>query len=168
VSSLAYYLLWLAGGLLIVAIISATIASHLKRRVMRRLKGEQLLDALARYSEWVAAQRAMSYFTGELNLGSPLQEIRDIGEQWFPDLSAEAGALFAVHERVVAFVSAQQRMRLQDPEAWLELDHEARFMELWRAHLSAVHTLAARLKLVFAVVSKPPTDACCKPLQTDG
>jgi hypothetical protein len=156
-------MLWLPVGLLIVAIISGAITWQLKRRVMRRLKAEELLDALARYSEWLVAQRAMSFFAGEPHDGSPVNEIVALRQQWFPELSAETRAFLAVHQRVLAFVSAQQRMRLQDPETWLELDHEARFMELWRAHLAAVNTLAAKLEQAAASAGETPARRTASP-----
>jgi hypothetical protein len=149
VSNLAYYLIWLAAGLTAVAIASAAIALRLKSRVMRRVKASELLDALTRYSGWLAAQRAAAFFPDDTD-APPLAEIAAIGRQWFPDLSGEMTGVLAVHERVLAFSSAQKRLRLQDPEAWLELDHEARFAELWREHLRAVQMLDARLRLATA------------------
>lgn len=146
-SNFAYYLLWLAAGLVIIAVISAMIARHLRIRVLRRVKAAELADALNCYSEWVAAQGRCAFFQG----GTPesecaLQVLRAGGQQWFPELSTQAQEILAVHGRVVDFLRDQQVLRLHDPEAWLESDHDARFMELWRQHLWAVHVMLERLK----------------------
>lgn len=155
-SSLAYYLLWLAGGLVVIAIISALITRHLKRRVMRRLKVGEVMDALMRYSEWVEGQRALP-FNGNLQEGaSALRELRALGQQWFPELGAQAAQLGAVHARLVEFLTAQQALRLQDPEAWLESDHEARFMEQWREHAEVAQQMFDKLRLVAAGADAGP------------
>ena len=148
-SSFAYYLIWLAVGLGIVAVISALITLHLRRRVLRRLGAAEMMDALMRYSEWVASQRATLLFNGALQEDtSGLREVRALGQQWFPDLSAQAAQIYAVHARLVEFLAAQQALRLQDPEAWLESDHEARFLEQWRQHAEAVQQMLDKLRLV--------------------
>jgi len=117
-SNFAYYLLWLAAGLVIIAVISAVITRHLRLRVLRRLKAVEVMGALSRYSEWVAAQRYCNFFQGDApEVGPPLQEVRATGQQWFPELGAQAQELFAVHARLVEFLGSQQTLRLQDPEA---------------------------------------------------
>ena len=148
-SNSTYYLLWLAAGLVIVAVISALISRNLRLRVMRRLKATEMLDALARYSEWVAAQRGTLLFHGQVRDDSgALREVRTIAQQWFPELSAYALQVFAAHQSLLDFLSAQQVLRQQDPEAWLESDHDAGFLEQWRQHLLAVHLIADKLMLV--------------------
>ena len=57
VSNIVYFTLWLVAALIAIALVSATIARSLRLREVRRLKSLELLDALGRYSEWVAAQR---------------------------------------------------------------------------------------------------------------
>lgn len=151
-SNLSYYLLWLAGGLLAIAIISAGVARHLRLRLLRRLKAAQVLDALARYSDWVAAQGRTAFFQGDVRSeDSPLQEIRVFRQQWFPELSAEAAEIFAVHARIIDFLWTQQTLRMSDPEAWLESDHEKQFEDLWRLHLRAVDDIVEKLRLVAGV-----------------
>lgn len=148
-SNFEYYLLWLVAGLVIIAIVSAFITRRLRRSVMRRLKAVELLDALGRYSEWVAAQRRSLLFQGDLQENaSALTEVRAIAQQWFSDLAAPAAQVFAVHTRLVEFLSAQQALRLQDPEAWLESDHDLRFLEQWQEHGVAVQRMAQQLSLV--------------------
>jgi hypothetical protein len=146
VSNVVYYSLWLGAGLIAVAIVSAIISRQFRRHVMRRLKAAQMIDALTRYSEWVAAQRRTLLFQGDIqDDASALHEVRSIGEQWFPELRAEAAHIGDVHERLVEFLLAQQALREQDPEAWLESDHDARFLEQWRRHLLAVQLMIERL-----------------------
>jgi hypothetical protein len=149
VSNLEYYLLWLAGGLVIIAIASALIAQRLRRGVMRRLKSAELFDALGRYSEWVAAQRRNLLFQGDVQEdASCLDEVRAIVQQWFPELAPASAQVFAVHARLVQFLSTQQALRLQDPEAWLESDHDVRFLEQWRMLDVAVERMAQELKFL--------------------
>jgi len=152
VSNLSYYLLWLVGGLLVIAVISAGITRHLRLRLLRRLKAVQVLDALARYSDWVAAQGRTPFFQGDArDEDSPLQEVRTIRQQWFPELSNETAEIFAVHARLIDFLWTQQMMRVSDPEAWLESDYDRQFMDLWRLHVRAVHEAVEKLRLVAGV-----------------
>ena len=146
-SNAAYYLLWLAAGLAAIAIASAFIARHLRQRVLRRLNAAALLAALDRYSEWVAAQRhfALSGISDQEN-SPPLQQMRVLHQRWFPELRAETEELLAVHALLSDFLSAQHVLRLEDPEAWLESEQDARFMDLWRQHLAAVHKLIHKLE----------------------
>ena len=156
-SRFAYYLLWLAVGLVIVAIISALITRHLKRRVMRRLMAAELMDALMRYSDWVAGQRTNLRFDGALQEeASGLGEMRALRQQWFPDLSVQAAQLCTVHARLVEFLTGQQALRLQDPEAWLESDHEARFLEHWRQHVAAMQQMLDKLRQTAEGVEAEP------------
>lgn len=148
-SHFTYYVLWLAAGLVVTAIISGLISRHLRWRVMRRLKAAEMLDALGRYSEWVAARRTTLLIQGDVRDDcAALREVRMIGQQWFPELAAAAAEIFSAHARLLGFLSAQQALRLRDPEAWLEADHDARFLEQWRHHLVAVHRLVENLMLV--------------------
>lgn len=148
-SNLQYYLLWLAGGLVVVALVSALITRRLRRGIMRRLKAAELLDALGRYSEWVVAQRRHLLFQGDVQEDAcALAEVRLIVRQWFPDLAAASGPVFDVHARLVEFLSSQQALRLQDPEAWLESDHDVRFLEQWRELDVAVERMAQELRLL--------------------
>lgn len=107
-----------------------------------------MLDALASYSEWVAAQRRAVAFKGEpQGPDAPLEQARALGLALFPELAAGMLELLAQHEQLVNFLWRQQLLRLQDPELWLESDHDGRFMALWREHRLAVHRLADRLRL---------------------
>ena len=151
-SNLSYYLLWLAAGLLAIAAFSASITQRLRLRVLRRLKAAQVLDALARYSDWVAAQGRTPFFQGDAHdEDSPLQEVRVLRRQWFPELSNEAAEIFAVHARLIDFLWTQQMLRVSDPEAWLESDYDSQFLDLWRLHLRAVQEIAEKLRLVAGV-----------------
>lgn len=148
-SNFAYFSLWLAAALVVIAFISAAIAKHLRLRELRREQAVKMLDALARYSDWVASQRRSTFFQGEdRETQSPLEVARTIRVGWFPELSTEMVELFVVHNRLIDFLWPQQLLRLKDPEAWLESDHDKRFMELWRQHRYAIHTLADKLQLV--------------------
>lgn len=148
-SNFEYYLLWLVAGLVIIAIASGFITRRLRRGVMRRVKAVELLDALGRYSEWVAAQRRNLLFQGEVQEdASCLAEVRTIVRQWFPELAAAAAHVSAAHSRLLEFLSAQQALRLQDPEAWLESDHDVRFVEQWRVLDHAADRMAQELRLL--------------------
>jgi hypothetical protein len=150
VSSFEYYLLWLVAGLIAAAIASGLITHRTRRGVMRRLKAVELLDALGRYSEWVAMQRRNLLFQGEVQEeASCLAEVSLIVRQWFPDLAGPAAQVLAVHARLVEFLSAQQALRFEDPESWLESDHDVRLLEQWRVLDIAVERMAQQLKLLF-------------------
>ena len=141
-----YYLLWLVAGLLVSALASALIVRRLQRNALRQLKAAELLDALARYTQWVSAQGRAVFFHGPTHdRDSALQEIGALQEYWFPDLQREAQELFAVHLRLTRFLRSQQRLRLRDPEAWFESDPDVAFMPLWREHCEAAHELERRL-----------------------
>lgn len=154
-SNLTYYLAWLAAGLVAIALVSAAITRHLRLRVACRANAAQLLDALASYSGWVAAQRRVAFFQGDAQgEDSPLHEVRAIQQSWFPELSEETAQLLAAHAGLIDFLWAQQMLRLRDAEAWLESDHEARFMAFWRLHRHAVHAIGEKLKLVAGVMDE--------------
>jgi len=111
------------------------------------LKALQVLDALAYYSDWVSSQGRIPFFEGEESqAGSLLQQVRVIEQQWFPELSNESAEIFAVHSRLIAFLRAQEALRLRDPETWLESDYEAQFMDLWRPHVRAVNGIVRKLR----------------------
>lgn len=145
-SSIVYFSLWLVAALIAIALVSATIARGLRLREVRRLKALELLAALDRYSQWVAAQRCASFFQGEgEHADTPLEEARQIERGWFPELAGDMVEILIVHNRLLDFLWNQQLLRLQDPERWLESDHDSRFLELWRQHRHAIE--GVRLKL---------------------
>jgi hypothetical protein len=149
VSNTTYYLAWLAAGLAAAAVASALITRHLRWRLARRARAVELLDALASYTGWIAAQRRAVFFQGDSQDGdSPLQQVRAIQRGWFPELWDEMAELFEVHARLVDFLWTQQMLRLKDAEAWLESDHDAGFMRLWRLHREAAHAVGGKLKAV--------------------
>jgi hypothetical protein len=147
VSSIVYFSLWLVAALIAVALVSATIARGLRLREVRRLKALELLDALDRYSEWVAAQRRTTFFQGEgEEAETPLEEARHIKQGWFPELAGDMVEILIVHSRLVDFLWNQQLLRLKDPERWLESDHDSRFLALWRQHRYAVEGVQIKLR----------------------
>jgi len=155
--SLFYYLLWLVGGLMVMAAISAGITRHLRLRLLRRLKAIEVLDALACYSDWVAVQGRTPFFQGDARQeDSPLQQVRAIRKNWFPELSNEAAEIFAVHARLIDFLWTQQMLRVRDPEAWLESDYDRQFMDLWRLHVRAVNETVEKLRQVAGLTDLGP------------
>lgn len=142
-SSTQYYLLWLAIGLTVTAVASAILTWLMRQRALRRLAAAELLDALAHYSEWVAAQGRVVFFQDDTQPATDpvLQEVRAVQQQWFPQLSAQAEQLEAVHRRLVEFLLAQRKLRLSDFDAWLESDQDAGFMQLWQQHCRAVQAM---------------------------
>lgn len=152
-STAAYYLLWLTAGLVLTAIASALITLQLRRREVRRLKGDELLDALARYSEWVAAQGRGVFFQADTQWTTvaALQELGAVQQQWFPELCREAEEVFTAHRRLIAFLLKQRTLRQQDPEGWLESDQDAGYIALWQQHCWAVQAMEQRLGRVGSV-----------------
>ncbi|MDP3759762.1 MAG: hypothetical protein Q8R01_04505 [Ramlibacter sp.] len=148
-SNTAYYLAWLAAGLALIAVASAAITRHLRLRVLRRVKAAQLLEALASYTGWIAAQRRAGFFQGEAHEGdSPLQVVRTIQRDSFPELSEEVAQLLEVHAHLIDFLWTQQMLRLKDAEVWFDSDHDARFMQLWREHRAATQGTAEKLRAI--------------------
>ena len=145
-SSTAYYLLWLVAGLLAIAMASGLFVWRLRLRQARELKAIELLDALARYTEWVAAQGRAVRFQAPVQDGDPaLLTIGAVQEQWFPEFGELAQALFAVHLKLAQLLRSHRQLRLQDPEACLESGQDASFMALWREHCRAVQALEQQL-----------------------
>ena len=148
-SNIVYFSLWLVAALIAVALASATIARSLRLREVRRLKALELLDAIARYSEWVAAQRRASFFQGDGEGASlPLEQARQIKQGWFPELVGDMVEILIVHNRLVDFLWNQQLLRLKDPEGWLESDHDTRFLALWRQHRYGIEGVELKLGLL--------------------
>ena len=152
-----YLACWLAAALLLIGFASAGIAKQLKLRDLRRRQGLLLLDALERYSEWVAAQRHAPVFQGEsAEVAQALDEATTLRMAWFPELGSDMAELLGIHARLLHFLSMQGALRERDAEAWLETDHDGRFMALWR-QLHAVHqTMQAKLALLGVVLPEPP------------
>lgn len=159
-SSIVYFSLWLVAALIVIAIISATIARSLRQRAVRRLKAVELLDAFERYSEWVASQRRTPFFQGDGEDGvGPLEEARHIKQGWFPELAGDMVEILVVHNRLVDFLWNQQLLRLKDPEGWLVSDHDSRFLELWRQHRYAIEGVQIKMRsLAHIPAPGPDTD----------
>jgi hypothetical protein len=156
-SPLLYHALWMAIALAGIAVASAVIARRLRLREFRRERAEAALDALARYAEWLAAQRRTAGFHGDPPAGrSALVEVRRLQQAAFPELAAEFITVQEVHARMLDFLWRQQLLRTRDPEAWLESDHDQRFLILWDEHRATVHVLAERLR---ALVGELRVDA---------
>src|SRR5688572_20816502 len=98
-ASSAYYLLWLAAGLVICALASAALSAHLRWRMLRQLRAEQALAALARYCLWVDAQRRQpAFFEGDCrDADSPLLELRQCVRETFDELALPMLDLAASH-----------------------------------------------------------------------
>ncbi|HWI81865.1 hypothetical protein [Ramlibacter sp.] len=140
-SSSAYYLICLAAGLLAIAAASAGFVWRLRARE-RQLKAVELLDALARYTEWMAAQgRAVCFQAATQPPDGAVQEIGALQQQWFPALAPQMQRLLHVHLQLARLLRMHERMRPGDPEAWLERGHDASFMRLWREHCAAAQGL---------------------------
>lgn len=150
-----YFGLWLIAALVAIGFLSAFLARQRRWRELRRAQGLRMLAALERYCGWVGLQRRALQFHGESpEAAQALDEACATRLAWFPELAADMAQLLAVHNRLVAFLSAQQALRLQDPEAWMESDHDARFdaLALHEAHLIA----GMRRKLSMAVALQAP------------
>ena len=148
-STIVYFSLWLVAALIAVALLSATIARSLRLREVRRLKALELLDALDRYSDWVASQRRAAFFQGEGEgdeAETPLEEARHIKQGWFPELAGDMVEIMVVHNRMIDFLWNQQLLRSKDPERWMESDHDSRFLELWRQHRYALEGVQLKLR----------------------
>lgn len=146
-SSLQYHALWLALALAGIAVASAVISWRLAWRDLRRRQAEVALDALARYSEWLASQRRTAAFTGDAQpQQSALAELVRLQQAAWPDLAGATVRLLEVHGRMIDFLWRQQQLRDRDPEAWLESDHDSSFLVRWREHRSAVHAMADQLR----------------------
>lgn len=158
-SNFVYFSLWLVAALIAVALVSATIARKLRLREVRRMKALELLDALDRYSEWVAGQRRATFFQGEGEMAeTPLDEARHIKQGWFPELAGDMVEILVVHNRLVDFLWNQQLLRFKDPERWMESDHDSRFLELWRQHRYALDGVQLKLRAL-AHVHHPESEA---------
>lgn len=146
-SLLQYHALWIAIALSCIAVASGVITRWLGWRELRRSQAEQALQALASYCEWLAAQRRAAAFHGEPPPErSPLARLCELQQAAFPPLCGATIALLRVHARMLDFLWRQQLLREADTDAWLESDHDARFLALWREHGAAVHQLADRLR----------------------
>lgn len=146
-SRIAYFSFWLVAALIAIALVSATIARGLRLREVRRLKALELLDALDRHCEWIAAQRRATFFQGDAgDAQGPLEEASHIEQGWFPELAGDMVEILIVHNRLVDFLWNQQLLRLKDPERWLESDLDSRFLELWRQHRYAIEGVQIKLR----------------------
>lgn len=150
-----YFGLWLVAALVAIGFLSAILSRQRRWRELRREQGLRMLAALERYCGWVGLQRRALPFQGESpEAAQALDEACAMRLAWFPELGADMAELLAVHNRLLAFLAAQQALRLQDAEAWMESDHDARFhaLALHEARLIA----GMRRKLSMEVALRAP------------
>jgi len=146
-SGLLYHATWIAVALAVIAGASAWLSRRRLLRDLRRQHGEDALEGLAAYAEWLAAQRRSGAFVGDrTDATAPLQRVRIAQQAAFPELAPALVQLLELHARLLDFLWRQQVLRTRDPEAWLESDHDGRFMALWREHRGVVHGIAERLR----------------------
>jgi hypothetical protein len=157
-----YYLLWLAAGLAVSAALSSALIAHLRMRELRRFQAVQLRSALAQYSQWIFSQRHAAFFDADIQeVGTAfVRELCLLQQHCFPELAGQAREMLAVHEGLIAFMHAQDALRRQDAEAWIESDHDARFMELWRQHRAVTQSVIAELD---AFVASAPRQRASAP-----
>jgi hypothetical protein len=74
-----------------------------------------------------------------------VRELCILQRHCFPELEGHAREILTIHEGLIAFMRAQDALRRQDAEAWLESDHDARFMELWSQHQAATQSVITEL-----------------------
>jgi hypothetical protein len=147
VAAAGYYLLWLAAGLAVSAAVSAALTAHLRLRELRRFQAAQLRSALAQYSQWIHSQRHAAFFDADIQaVGTAfVRELCMLQQHCFAELAGQAHEILVIHEGLIAFMQAQDVLRRQDAEGWLESDHDARFMELWRQHQAVTQSVIGEL-----------------------
>lgn len=146
-TGLLYHASWIAVALAVTAVASGWLSFQWRRRETRRHHAEQAIEGLARYAEWLAAQRRPGQFTGDRHdAAAPLVQVRACLQACFPELLPALVQLLELHARLVDFLWRQQLLQLRDPEGWLVSDHDGRFMALWREHRDVVHALADTLR----------------------
>ena len=151
-SAVGYVVLWVAVALVVSAALSAAIDSHLRRRELRRYHAVPLHEALGRYSQWIVSQRHAAFFDADVRAAGTrlFQELGRLQPYWFPELADPARDIMRIHAGLLAFMGAQDALRRQDAEAWLESDHDAHFMALWRQHRAATALALAQLEFIAA------------------
>lgn len=146
VSPFMYYALCLLAGVLLAAAVSAAITWHLRRQELRREHALVLGQALTRYASWVAAQRGGAGLGPQRDLADrALLDASRAQGRWFPQLRDELSGLLAADRELEGFVHRQRQLRISDPEAWLESNHEIRFARLLRQQDETVERILQRL-----------------------
>jgi hypothetical protein len=160
VSTPLYFTLWLLAALVAIGVLSAWIARYRRLRTLRHEQAVRMLQALRSYTEWVGSLRHAHPFTGEsADAARDLDEACALRIRWFPELAGEMAEVLAMHARLMQFLAMQQQLRLQDAEAWLESDHDGRFLALWRQQLLAIRFMREKLKLLETLDDPAPTAA---------
>lgn len=147
VSSLHYYTSWLLIGLVLIALLSAAITRHLRGHVQRHAQAQLLLDALARYALWVAAQRSGSAMGPDrATADAALRDARALQARCFPALEPALRDLLASDRRLHAFMREQQSLRVHDPEAWLDSQPAPQLDMLWARHAQSLTALMLQVE----------------------
>lgn len=150
-SFLAYHLLWLLAGLLLAALLSAGLTLHLQRREWRREQALALLDALTRYSVWVAAQRGpLAAQAQQGERFAALREVRTLQARGFPSLREAMDTLESIDAALQSFLLRQHQLRQADPEGWLASDPQQQLQALWRRQDEALATWTRQMRLALA------------------
>lgn len=141
---LAYHLAWMALGLLLAAALSGWLVARLRHRLQHAAQARGLLAALRLYALWLAAQR--SGLAGAIERGPALAALRRaqaLAGRLGPPLPAAMEQVLAGDAAIERFSRRQQALRWQDPEAWLDSDHEAQLGALWQRQEGALQALEA-------------------------
>jgi hypothetical protein len=147
-ANVLYFGLWLAAALAVIGVLSAFLARQRPRGDARNAQGRLMYAALVRYGDWVGLQRHAATFQGEdADAAQALQDARLLGAQWFPELGPDMDTVLAVHARLLDFLGSQQALRLADPEAWIESDHDTRFQALAQEQAIAIAAMRAHLRM---------------------
>lgn len=147
-SAQVYFGLWLVAALAATGVLSFFMVRAWHLHALRREHGLRMLEALTRYCEWIAAQRHGTQFLGESpEAARALDEACAIRAACFPDLAGDMAELLAVHNRLVDFLDRQHQLRHSDAEAWLDSDHDKRFLALWYQQALAIRAMQEKLRL---------------------
>jgi hypothetical protein len=145
--STASFLVCLFAALCAAGVVAWLLARAKIRRDLRRIRADQLVTALQRYSAWFWQQRLASASDGgDSQAAEALADAHALRRASFPELAGELAELLAVHRRLVAFLQAQHALWLSDPQHWLPSRHDQRFMALWREHRAALQLLLVRIE----------------------
>lgn len=159
-SQAVYFAAWLLAALVAIGFVSAAIARHLRWRELRHRQAVALAGALDDYLGWLGSLRRVTDFRGESpEAAATLDRAVELRIGWFPETAGEMAGLLATHNRTMAFLAAQQALRLADPEAWLDSDHDDRFLALWRLQRYAAQAIRDKLDLPAVAAPVPAARA---------
>ncbi|MFD0666910.1 hypothetical protein ACT80S_04260 [Ramlibacter sp. MAHUQ-53] len=143
-TGLAYHLAWMGLGLLLAAGLSAWLVARVGQHARREAQARGLLSALRLYALWLAAQRSgLGGAVERASVAAALRRAQACAGPLGPRVARAVADLAQADDAIERLSHRQRSLRRDDPEAWLDSDHEAQLAALRQRQEAALQAAQA-------------------------